>query len=314
MSGARFKPTAALVGAALLAFSGTSAAAQSQGRGPGQDNAQPHCELVIESSGDQWIISHDPLTSSHAVRQFDLAVVNRGDGPCTGVASVNLRGEPFGLAKEGETNRLPYSLISEDGPVDLTPRTGQNLKRPESRPFNIGAGERQILRFTFSVSVAENLSAGLYSQTVYLGIAHPNGLPWAERAFTLGLRVASTALIGLKGEFTRSGGVANINLGPLAEGERPLNTTLYVLSTSGYSVSVSSANNGRLRQGQTEWYIPYSLGVGDRHVDLSRPSQLDVVSVRPRSDDYPLSVTISSTAGRRAGDYSDIITFTVAAL
>lgn len=313
MPGARLKPALALLGAAALILSGTSAAAQTQGQGQG--NAQPRCGLVIESSGgDQWIINHDPLASSQAVRQFDLEVVNRGDGPCTGVASVDLRGEPFGLAKEGETTRLPYSLISEDGPVDLTPRTGQNQRRPESRPFNLRPGEREILRFTFSVNVADALAAGLYSQTVYLGITHPNGSPWAERPITLGLRVASTALIGLKGEFTRSGGVANINLGALVEGDRSLNTTLYVLSTSGYSVSVSSANAGRLRQGQTEWYIPYSLGVGDRRVDLTRPSQLDVVSVRPRFDDYPLSVTIGSTAGRRAGDYSDTVTFTVAAL
>lgn len=314
MPGARFKPALALVGAALLFLTGTSAAAQGQDQGRGQDNAQPRCNLVIESGGDQWIINHDPLTSSQAVRQFDLAVVNRGDGPCTGVTSVDLRGEPFGLAKDGETTRLPYSLISEDGQVDLTPRTGQNQRRPESRPFNLGPGERRILRFTFGVNVNDTLSAGLYSQTVYLGITHPNGSPLAERPITLGLRIASTALIGLKGEFTRSDGVATINLGPLTEGDRPLNTTLYVLSTSGYSVSVSSTNGGRLRQGQTEWYIPYALGVGDRRIDLTRPSQLDVVSVRPRFDDYPLSVSIGSTAGRRAGDYSDIVTFTVSAL
>ncbi len=312
MPGACFKPALALVGAALLAFSGTSAAADNQNQGPG--SAQPRCDVVIESGGGQWVIEHDPLTSSQAMRQFDLAVVNRGSAPCTGVASVDLRGDPFGLAKEGETTRLPYSLVSEDGPVDLTPRTGQNQRRPESRPFNLRPGERVPMRFTVSANVADTLSAGLYSQTVFLGITHPNGSLWAERPITLGLRVASTALIGLKGEFTRSGGVANINLGPLSEGDRPLNTTLYVLSTSGYTVSVSSANGGRLRQGQTEWYIPYTLGVGDRKVNLSRPSQLDVVSVRSRFDDYPLSVTIGSTAGRRAGDYSDIVTFTVAAL
>lgn len=313
MPGARFKPALALLATAALILSGTSAAAQNQGQG--MSNAQPRCGLVVESSGgDQWIIHHDPLASSQAVKQFDLEVVNRGDGPCTGVASVDLRGDPFGLAKEGETTRLPYSFIGEDGPIDLTPRTGQNQRRSESRPFNLRPGEREILRFTFSVNVTDALAAGLYSQTVYLGITHPNGSPWAERPITLGLRVASTALIGLKGEFTRSGGVANINLGALVEGDRSLNTTLYVLSTSGYSISISSANGGRLRQGQTEWYIPYSLGVGDRRIDLSRPSQLDVVSMRRRFDDYPLSVTIGSTADQRAGDYSDTVTFTVAAI
>lgn len=312
MLGARIKPALSLIGAAaLLALSGAGTAAA---QAPALAAAQPRCNLVIESGGDQWIINHDPLTSSQAVRQFDLAVVNRGDGPCTGVASVDLRGEPFGLAKEGERTRLAYSLVSEDGPVDLTPRAGQNQRRPESRPFNLRSGERQTLRFTFAVNVTDVVAAGLYSQTIFLGIDHPNGSPWVERPITLGLRVASTALMGLKGEFTRSGGVASINLGSLTQGDRQLNTSLYVVSTSGYTVSVSSANAGRLRQGQSDWYIPYALGVGDRKIDLTRPSQLDVVSVRPRSDDYPLSVSIPSVAGRRAGEYSDIVTFTVAAI
>lgn len=311
MPGACTKPILALFASAVMAFAGaTAAAAQDQG----QLKAQPRCGLVFETGPDQWIIQYDPLIETAATRQFDLAVVNRGDGPCTtGDVEVDLRGEPFGLALEGDPTRLPYILVNEDGPSDLTPRAGENQRRIESKPVNLKPGERKLLRFSLSISAAEMLSAGLYSQNVYVRINHPGGSALAERPVSLGVRVASAALMGLKGEFTRVGGVPTIDLGVLNDGDRSLNTSLYVLSTSGYAVSVSSANGGRLRQGDSGWYVPYALQVGDRAVDLSRPSRWDVVSTRSRFDDYPLSVSIGSVAGRRAGSYSDVVTFTIAA-
>jgi hypothetical protein len=315
MPGVNPKPLLALLGAAALALTVPGAAtAQNNGQGGGKDNAQGRCELVIEGSPTEWVINHNPLTDTQATRQFDLSVVNRGEGPCTAVVSVDLRGEPFGLSHSGAPERLPYVLVEESGPTDLTPRAGESRRAVETRPVNLGPGERALLRFSLSINTGEALAAGLYSQTAYIQIDHPNGAPWTERPVTLGVRVASAALMGLKGEFTRVGGVATINLGQLSEGSRPLNTSLYVLSTSGYAVSVSSANGGRLRQGSSEWYIPYRLAVGDRPIDLSAPGRIEVVSTRPRFDDYPLAVSIGSVAGRRAGDYSDVVTFTIAAI
>ena len=311
MPGACTKPILALLAFAVLTLSGTTAVAAKD-----QDllKAQPRCGLVFETGPDQWIIEYDPLTETAATRQFDLAVVNRGEGPCTtGSIGVDLRGDPFGLVLDGASSRLPYSLVEESGPSDLTPRTGESQRRMEAKPVNLKPGERQILRFSLSISAAEMLSAGLYSQTAYVRINHPGGSALAERPVTLGVRVASAALMGLKGEFTRVGGVPTIDLGVLNAGERALNTSLYVLSTSGYAVSVSSANGGRLRQGDSGWYVPYTLQVGNRAVDLSRPSGWEVVSTRSRFDDYPLALSIGSVAGRRAGPYSDVVTFTIAA-
>jgi len=311
MPGACTKPILALFVWAVLTVAGaTAVAAQDQG----QFKAQPRCGLVIETGPDQWIIEYDPLTATAATRQFDLAVVNRGEGPCTGVVEVDLRGEPFGLALAGDPTRLPYILVNEDSSSDLTPRTGENQRRIESKPINLQPGARKLLRFSLSISAAEILSAGLYSQTAYIRVNHPGGSAWAERPVTLGVRVASAALMGLKGEFTRVGGVPTIDLGVLNDGDRSLNTSLYVLSTSSYAVSVSSANGGRLRQGDSGWNVPYTLQVGTHAVDLSRPTRLDVVSTRSRVDDYPLSVSIGSVVGRRAGSYSDVVTFTIAAL
>lgn len=292
----------------------TAAAAQGQGQGPGSSNGQPNCQLVVESGPDQWIINYDPFTDTAAERQFDLAVVNRGSGPCTGVVSVDTRGEPFGLSLNGDAQRLPYALVDERGGSDVTPRAGENARRVGARPFNLGAGERDILRFTFAVNSEALLGAGLYSQSVTIGLQHPSGVPLANKPVTLAVRIAPAAMMGLKGEFSRQGGLPTINLGELTQGGRRLNTSLYVLSTGGYSVSVTSANDGQLRQGASGWAVPYGLAIGDRVMNLTRGDRLEVVSNRPRIDDYPLSITLGSTEGRRAGDYSDVLTFTVSAL
>ena len=295
----------------VLTLAGQAAA---QGQGQGQPNAQPNCQLAFESGPDQWIIQFDPFADSEAARQFDLAVVNRGSGPCTGEVVVDTAGDPFGLALSGDPQRLPYVLVDERGSIDVTPRTGESARRPGGRSFNLRPGEREILRFSFAVDPQSLLGAGLYSQNVFIGVTHPNGAPQTQKPVTLGVQVASTALMGLKGEFTRRGGLATIDLGDLTQGGRTLNTSLYVLSTGGYRVSVTSANAGRLRQGASDWFVSYGLALGDRAMNLAQGDQLEVVSRRPRLDDYPLSINIGSTAGRRAGDYSDVLTFTVSAI
>lgn len=305
----RAKTLVPALAAALGAFAlAGHAAAQ------GQANAQPNCQLAFDSGSDQWIIQFDPFADSEAARQFDLAVVNRGSGPCTGEVAVDTAGDPFGLTQSGDAQRVPYVLIDERGSVDVTPRAGESARRPGGRPFNLGPGERQILRFSFAVDSDAPLGAGLYAQNVFVGLNHPNGAPLVQKPVTLGVRVASTALMGLKGEFTRRGGLATIDLGDLTQGGRTLNTSLYVLSTGGYRVSVTSANAGRLRQGASDWFVSYGLALGDRAMNLSQGDQLEVVSRRPRLDDYPLSINVGSTAGRRAGDYSDVLTFTVSAI
>ncbi|MFA4940773.1 hypothetical protein [Brevundimonas sp.] len=298
---------ALLLAAAAAATATLIAAAPSQAQTSG-------CRLVIESGADQWMMRYEPFDQDVALQEFDVAVVNQGDGPCAAVSRVELRGEPFGLANEAGAQRMPYALVDERGGTDVTPRAGQSARRVGVRPLNLAPGERGLMRFSFTAAPSEALSAGLYSQSAFINLETTDGQPLAEKPVTLSLQVPSAAVMGLKGEFRRSGGMPTIDLGELTRGVRQLRTTLYVLSTAGYSVSVASQNRGRLRQGTSEWYVPYGLALGDRDMDLSRGGRVDVVSRRARLDDYPLTINVGSTVGKRAGDYSDILTFTVAAL
>ena len=297
---------AAIFGLGTLALAAPSMAHGASGE------AQPRCELAFETVPEVWLVQYDPLAQSVATRQFDLVMVNRGEGPCTSVIDFDLRGDSLGMTSPGSSTSLSYTIISEDGPRDVTPRAG-GRNSAETKPFNLGAGERIRLRFTLTIAVSNLVTAGRYTQTAYLRASHPGGTLWAERPVTFSVDVAPSALMGLKGEFTRSNGMALIDLGVLTEGSKALNATLYVHSTTNYAVSVSSANSGRLRQAQTNWYIPYTLQVGQHSLDLSQLRQWDIVTTQPRYDEYPLGINLRSVAGRRAGKYSDVVTFTVMA-
>ena len=87
-----------------------------------------------------------------------------------------------------------------------------------------------------------------------------------------------------------------------------------MLSTGGYRVTVSSENNGRLKHKDAQWFVDYRLTLGRHSLDLSSPDGFEIVSNRARFDNYPVKIEIGETAGKRAGNYTDTVTFTVAAI
>lgn len=277
-------------------------------------SARADCRLSIQPSFDQWLVNYDPFDDEEVASSFDIAVTNIGDTACAGTLAIDLQGEPFGLSQAGESHRVPYALIDESAGTDLTPRAGRSARRLNSRPVNLAPGDRTLVRLAFAASPGDLIKSGLYDQDASIFVQDAAGLPLAERTVNLAVNVIPAAVMGLKGAFQRSNGVATIDLGDLTAGPRSLDTTLYVLSTGGYSVSVSSKNLGKLRQSAGDWAIGYGLGIGEHQMSLSSPQEITVTSNRARSDDYPLSVNIGSVAGKRAGNYSDTITFTVAAI
>lgn len=276
--------------------------------------AHADCQLAIDPVQDEWTVDYDPFTADAAERTFDVAMTNTGDTACSGILRVDLRGMPFGLSNGENSQRVVYVLAEDRTGADLTPRSGQSLRRGARQAVNVAPGERALMRFTFAALPEEILSSGLHSQDVFLSMEDARGLPLGEQPITLGVQVASAAMMGLKGEFRRSNGIARIDLGELTAGQKPLATSLYVLSTEGYRVTVRSENEGRLRLGASEWYVDYGLAIGSRTMNLATEDSFSIQSRRARADDYPLTVRIGNVAGKRAGDYSDVLTFTVAAI
>lgn len=279
----------------------------------GQASAQAKCNLTMDPGSDQWIIRYNPLEDDTAVRDFDLALINSGQTPCNGRFNVSLRGEPYGLSTPGSRVRVPYAMRDEQSGADLTPRSGTSGIVTGAQ-IHVPKEGREMARIRVAVQPPANLPYGRYTQTAYIALQAANGDVHAERPVTLVLEAAAATVIGLKGEFTRQNGIPTISLGDLSQGTRALNTSVYVHSTAGYRVSVTSQNLGKLRQAGTNWSIDYGLQLGTRDVNLTAPYSFDVVSAQARRDDYPLTVRIGDTTGKRAGDYSDTLTFTVAAI
>lgn len=276
-------------------------------------DAQPQCELSIQPALDQWVIRYNPLEDEVAQRSFDVLLVNNGK-TCNGDILASLQGEAFGLTAPGGASRVRYTLVDVDyGGVDITPRTGESAHR-NGNSISIKKGEQKPARITFAAFPDAGVAQGRYTQVANLMVEHADGTIHATRPVTLVLELAAAAAIGLKGEFSRPNGTPVIDLGELTEGPRTLNTALYVHSTGGYRVSVSSANRGRLRQGATAWYVDYNLKVGAQNINLQGVDTINVVSNTARKDDYPLTVGIGDVSGKRAGEYSDTLTFTVAAI
>lgn len=275
-------------------------------------SAQDKCDLVVDTSATTWTLVYDPLQDQGAMQEFDLILRNVGDTPCNLFSQVELIADSFGLLRQGGIERLDYVLMDELANRDISPRAGVSPSRG-GRPFQLAAGEQGLMRFSFQISPDDIPLSGLYTQDVMINLVDATGRE-RQKQIRLVADVIATALIGLKGEFQRTGTTAIIDLGALTEGPRPLMTTLYVQSSAGYVVTVSSENLGQMRQGSTAWYIPYSLAIGDRVVNLDTPGQVVEHSTRPRFDNYPLSINIGSTTGKRAGSYRDTLIFTVAAI
>ncbi len=276
-------------------------------------SAQGKCDLVIDTSATSWTLVYDPLQDQGATREFDLILRNGGSTPCNLFSQVELIADSFGLSRDGGIERLDYVLVDEHANRDISPRAGVSPARG-GRPFQLAAGEQGLMRFSFQISPNHIPLSGSYSQDVMINLLDATGRVERQKQISLVADVIATALIGLKGEFQRTGTTAVIDLGALTEGPRSLLTTLYVQSSAGYMVTVTSENLGQMRQGTTAWYIPYSLAIGDQVVSLDTPGQLLEQSTRPRFDNYPLSINIGPTTGKRAGNYRDTLTFTVAAI
>ena len=272
--------------------------------------AQGKCEPEILASGTSLRLIYDPLQSQGAQLGHQLPVVNSGGSACNLWASATTTTGDFKLRRDGGNELLSYSLLDVNANRELA------VTRPANGKWSIhlGKDETMPLSLSFSVVSADMPRAGIYRQTVTLTLVDANGDAIRSVDLELILEVTPSALIGLKGDFQRSGSTARINLGELVPGTKPLMTTLYVQSSAGYKVTVSSANQGRLRMANTDWYVSYDLILGNQRMDLGNGDNIEVYSVRPRFDDYPLGIHIGPTAGRRAGAYSDTLTFTVASV
>ncbi|MES2527065.1 MAG: fimbrial protein [Bdellovibrionota bacterium] len=131
---------------------------------------------------------------------------------------------------------------------------------------------------------------------------------------------ATTATLQLKGTIAQAldisivaeGVATSLNLTQNASSLKVATLNEKSNSNTGYKVTVSSLNNGKLKNGT--FLFPYTLGYNSQQLNLNSP-QTQVYSVAAHNVTKDVSISYTGVAQESlvAGDYTDTVTFTIAA-
>ncbi|WP_029940305.1 hypothetical protein [Sphingomonas astaxanthinifaciens] len=280
---------------------------------PAQSLAQAgNCRLEMVATPAQWQVADiDIFSDVPQRRSFDVEFVNSGATPCRVMLDASTQGAPFGLTANGLGKRTTYSLVELASGADLTPQGGSSKRSPRNL-LTVPANGRTLARY--EVEIAANFDHdGSFTQPLLLQAydAGAGFAPLAERQVLLRADVASSATLALSGNFRRSGGIADVDLGELEPGEAKVPVIMHVRASRAYRIRTSSENGGRLVQSGTPWGISYKLSMDGQTVEPAggtfRSSPGDI----KRVDNMKLGFIITGSLDVAAGEYSDVVTLEV---
>lgn len=304
---------AALIGVTPL-LAAPPADRGSGGGGGGGGGAPAQCLVVVTASPGSWVIQgYDPFDSGPAEGVYSITYTNAGTGECRFTPVFELDQPPFGL-RGGTGSPIGYALVDITNSLDVTPRAGQSQRRSSQTLIALAPNASATVMYRLAVAPDDVRDHGEFGQIVSVEAQDANFRGVGGTQISLGINVLPSARIGLAGAYAVSDGRALVDLGELRAGPASLPLNLRVNSTGNYSLSVRSANNGRLRLADTGWSVPYSLGVGGSTVNLTGgTTTLDgPQGAGYRRDALPLHFVIGAADDLRAGTYRDTLTISVA--
>lgn len=298
-----------LVAAMLLA---TPAAAQ--GVVPDSGALATECRIRIVTAPAAWLIdSYDPFAGHLAEGTYSVTFSNDGGSECAFVPTFELSQPPFGLSR-GTGRPVGYAILDLNDTRDVTPRVGRSMRRATTREIVLRANESKSILYKLVAEPGDAREAGTFTQDLTIEAQDKNFRSLGGAPLVVGLTILPSARIGLAGAYRYNDGQAIVDLGNLRPGLAPVPLQLRVSSTSGYDISMSSANSGRLRLGASEWSIPYHMAIGNDRVNLSGPLTISGPTANGfRRDSLPIRFIIGDISDKRAGSYSDTVSISVTA-
>lgn len=296
-----------------LAFAGLTLAVPTAAA-QGQSGQRSECALKIDTGSTNWFIQgYDPFGTITPIATFDAIFTNDGGAACVfDPVFVIDQGGAFGLTTIGRNVRVTYTLLDQFSNSNVTPTSGRTIAGATRRPVVVQPRSQQLVRYQFAVDEDGLTGDGLYSQPVTLvAERRGQGEVLASRSLVLGVNVLPSAVLGLSGQFTRVGGQALIDLGELRPGVAQVPLQVMVSSTRAYRLEFTSKNLGNLKIGDSEWKVPYGVGVGDQTLSLTTRAIYESNESNPAGMSLPLKFLIGPTAGMRAGTYSDVLTVAI---
>lgn len=289
---------------ALLALSPTSAFASS---------GDAACKLRIEALPSEWRISNvDVFATDPSLSTFQVQLVNEGADTCKIRLSLDTLGEAFGLTSD-HGKRVDYTVVERTSGVDLSPRAGRSILR--SRAFvSVAPHSEQMVQFDVALAPSFDTD-GTYSQVVTLNaLGDTDSDVVAFRPITLVAVAASSATMALSGDFTRVGGVADVDLGNLEDRNHQTPLILHVRSTRAYQIRSSSQNSGKLVLAGTNWSIAYRMSIDGTTIDPNGGTYNSNSGEHSRADNLRVGFTVTGDTDVAAGRYSDVVTLEIAVI
>ncbi|MEZ0391962.1 MAG: spore coat protein U domain-containing protein [Pseudobdellovibrionaceae bacterium] len=170
------------------------------------------------------------------------------------------------------------------------------------------------------------VSSGTYTDNFTLNLYEGSGPPFGTLVASKGVNITVTvpkmialSLVDPGAPYQQGQLSKNVNFGTMTEGSAA-NVDLRLRTNAGFSVTFSSANNGKMKHtspGKNS-LVPYSLMVNGATLNLSNSSTVPVVGLTGSGSTalsglgYPIKVVIGSVTGPTVlgGPHSDDITIT----
>jgi hypothetical protein len=290
----------------------------------GVAHAAPCTNMQINLTSSSLNLS----TSSSTVGTVRVTA-NTQPGGCSFYVTAN-----YGTASSYSTRALrmnsnawPYQ-IDKDSSLSHPLKANQDATSNNDvlngvMPANKGQAFEVDINFWVNLDVSNPwLRFGNYNDNLTLSLYQGNvgsGTKISDINLGLNFNAPKRADIAIEqsgGSFALGDTVRTLNFGALTSGTSQ-SCDIVVKTNSGYMVTASSANNGRLKHASLNSYIPYTLNVSGGTINLSgsasSPVQIArVLGVSPASGFVlPTQVTIGTFGVVPVGTYADIITLTV---
>ena len=271
------------------------------------------CKLRIEALPAEWRVPNvDVFDTDPTLATFQVQLVNEGADTCKVRLSIDTLGQAFGVSR-GNGKRVAYSIVERSTGVDLSPRSGKSVLR--SRAFvTIAPHSEQVAQFDVALA-ADFDTDGSYSQLINLNaLGDSDADVVAFRPITLVATAASSATMALSGDFTRIGGIADVDLGDLNDRNHQPSLILHVRSTRAYQIRSSSQNGGKLVLDGTAWSIGYKMSIDGTTIDPNGGIYNSNSGQHSRADNLRVGFAITGGTDVAAGRYSDVVTLEIAVI
>ncbi|GGC43181.1 hypothetical protein GCM10011371_33300 [Novosphingobium marinum] len=292
--------------------------ATAQPFGSGAIPVSSECLVRVTAMPATWLIEgYDPFGTDIPEGTFSVAFTNEGTSECRFKPVFELDQPPFGLSS-GSGRQIGYALLSMQDAQDVTPRAGRTQRVLSQSTITLAPAESRTVLYKLVVDPTDVRTSGTYSEDLTIVATDASMKTFGGARLVVGLNVLPSARIGLAGAYTIENGRALVDLGELRAGKAPTPLQLRVKSTGRFELVVTSQNSGKLRLGGTNWFVPYTMAIGDRTLNLLSVervsgSERGSVSGMIQESALPIEFTIGDVSNRRAGTYSDTILISVSA-